>query len=253
MEIRKILWECLFWRFQRTPIDQKEMKYPAHSFLFDEDDDTDRFVQGQGQISHSNLTAKLSHRPNYLTPKSSMGNHSLQPSHASSAATNFTCCGFTIDLSQKQASMLYPRPNWDESAARRSLKTKKSIPSSPLKNLCVQSSISSTDRTMQPQRSICYGSNNANRPITRRRAATVVHCSQKTPLSTVTTLESSIPKSLSKSKISLSREKFSSIVDLPSTGKDHGYKTTIYLTEPSVIIQTDEEEILSPASIIERC
>lgn len=246
LEIRKLLWECLFWRFQRTPIDQKD---PGHSFLFDDDEDTDRFVQGQVQLSH----AKVSHRSNYLTPKSSMGNYSLQPSHTSSSATSFACCGFTIDLSQKPTTTLYPRPNWDDSTARRSLKTKKSVSSSPSKNLCVQSSISSTDRTMKPQRSICYGSNNFNRPITRRRAATVVHCSRKAPLSTITTLETSLPKSLSKNKMNLSREKFPSIVDIPSPGKELGYKTTIYLTEPSVIIQTDREEILSPASIIERC
>lgn len=252
LEIRKLLWECLFWRFQRVPIDQNEFKYPTHSFLFDDEYEPDRSIQGQGhRPSYSTLTTKLSSRQNYLTPKSSMGNNSLQPSNLSSAAsTLFTCCGFTIDLSQKQPSSLYTRSTCDDLPTRRSLKTKKTqMSSSPTNNLSVQSS---NDRTMKEQRSVCYRPNNSNRPITRRRAATVVHCSRKTSLPTMTTLESSLPQSFSKPKLHSSQEKFSSIVDLPSTNKDT-YRATIYLNEPSIIIQTDRDELPLPASIIERC
>ena len=248
LEIRKLLGECLFWRFQRIPIDQNEYKYPTHSFLFDDEFENDRSLQSQApHPSYPTLTTKLSSRTNHLTPKSSAGNSSFYPS---STPTVFTCCGFTVDLSQKQpSSSSYTRSTYDDLPARRSLKNKKTHTSSPPKNLCVQSSISSNDRSMKQQRSVCYRPANSSRPITRRRAATVVHCSHKT---TLTKLDTPLPTSFSKSKLNSSEEHFPSLVDLPSTGRD-GYMATIYVNEPSIIIQTDRDELPSPASIIERC
>lgn len=252
LEIRKLLSECLFWRCQRTQIDQNEIKYPPNLFLFDEDDDTDRSNQGQGTASYSALGTKLPQRQNYLTPKSSTGNYSLQPSQTSNANSVLNCCGFTINLSHKHSNSFYTKSTTDDFSTRRSIKyIKPTLPIS--KSLCLQSSISSDDRIPRQQKTVCYRSTNSNRPITRRRAATVVHCSQKTAVPTVTTLTNklSIP-SISKEKQSLSPGRLSPTNDI-SSRKD-GCPTNINRTEPAIIIiQTDYDEVLSPASIIETC
>jgi hypothetical protein len=242
------------------------LKYPAHSFLFDEDDDTERSMQGQGTTSYSALAPTSSHRQNFLTPKSSTGNYSLQPSQTSTATSSlFTCCGFTIDLSHKHTYSSYTKSTNDDFSTRRSIiYHKPTFPAS--KSLSLQPSISSNDRTIRQQKTVCYRSASINRPITRRRSATVVHCSHKKPVSTMTTLTNKlstpsmtlnppIQKSFSKERQFLTLEKLSPMIEKPSTVpiKD-GCPTNINLTEPSIIIiQTDYDEVLSPASIIERC
>jgi hypothetical protein len=69
------------------------------------------------------------------------------------------------------------------------------------------------------------------------------------------TLNPPIQKSFSKERQFLTLEKLSPMTEKPSTVpiKD-GCPANINLTEPSIIIiQTDYDEVLSPASIIERC
>lgn len=228
------------------------MKYPAHSFLFDEDDDTDRSVQAQGSIPYSPVKTPLSNRYSYLTPKSSGGNYSLQQHRGSNATTLFTCCGFSIDLSHKHSYSSNSKSVLDDSSTRRSTICKN--PNLSSKNLGPPSFISSNDRFTRQQKTVCYRSTNTNRPITRRRAATVVHCSRNTPVSTITSLtsRSSIPLCISKEKQSFTTEKLSPIIDTPLIKKDES-KISINLTEPPFILQIDYLQPPSPASIIETC
>jgi hypothetical protein len=126
----------------------------------------------------------------------------------------------------------------------------------PSKTLCSQSSTSSNERIVRQQSTVCYRSNNSSRPITRRRAATVVHCSYNTPVSKMTNLtnKSPIHQSISKEKQCFSSEKLSPIIDISprSVTKDES-KINITLTEPRIIIKTDCDEIPLSASIIETC
>jgi hypothetical protein len=230
------------------------MKYPTHTFLFDDDDDTDRSGQGQGTTSYSTLTNKLSNRQSYLTPKSSGGNYSLQQTRAPTTPSLFTCCGFTIDLSQKSSYSSNSKSPIDDSLTRRSTLNRKPTFSSS-KNLSVESAISSNNRVIRQQKTVCYRSTNINRPIIRRRATTVVDCSRDTPVTTMTTLtnkSSPIQRSISKEKRFSLFEKSTPIIDIPPTTKD-GCQTNMNLTESLIIVQTDCDELPLPASIIERC
>jgi hypothetical protein len=233
------------------------MKYPAHTFLFDDDDDTDRSGQTQGAVPYSPPATQISShyscltsKSSYLTSKSSCGNYSLQQHQGSTTTSLFTCCGFTIDLSHKRTYSSNSRSTLDDTPTRRSTITRH--PNSPSKISCSQSS---NDRIIRQQKTVCYRSTNMNRPITRRRAATVVHCSHSTPVSTLTTLTNKPPihRSISKEKSSLPFEKLSPIIDIPLTIPKDGYKTNINLTEPTIIVKTDCDELSLPASIIETC
>ena len=91
LEIRKLLGECLFWRFKRTKSARHDMKYPTHAFLVDDDDeDTDRSIQTKGPTPYSSLTVQSSNRHNDLSPKTSSGNFSSQQSRASTTSTTTT-------------------------------------------------------------------------------------------------------------------------------------------------------------------
>jgi hypothetical protein len=231
------------------------MKYPGHKFLFEDDDDMDRSGQVPPVSSYSVLTAQLSNRPTYLTPKSSIGNYSFQQSRASTAASFFTCCGFTIDLSHKHSYSSSSRSTHDDILTRRPTMNKHSN-HFPSKSLSPQSSTPSHDRSFKQQKSVCYRSSLTNRPGTRRRATTVIHCSHSTPVSTVTTLTnkpSTIHRSISNEKQCLPFEKLSPIIDINSTTTKDRYQANMNLNETSIILQTDCDELPLPASIIETC
>ncbi|CAF1268440.1 unnamed protein product [Adineta steineri] len=249
LEIRKILWECLFWRFKRTQSDRNEAKYPAHAFLFnDDDDDTDRSVQLQG-TTYSALTVQLSSRHNNLSPKLSNGNYSLELSQTSAGTSIFTCCGYSIDLSPKTSHTSYTKSGFEESSSRRSIVNKNPNPLLAKTASYPQSSPSSlNDRLLRTQKSVCYRTDNTPRQITKRRATTLVNCSRNRPSSTNTTIVPPIPISLSNEKLPPSAP----IIDIPSASNDE-CKPIINLTEPPMIMQTDYIEPLLPAYIIETC
>jgi len=258
LEIRKLLWECLFWRFKRTQAKQNQVKYSGNSFVFnDDDDDTERSIQAQGTTSYSALTVQLSNRKNNLSPQLSSGNYSVQTSQISNTSSVFTCCGFSIDLSNKHSHPSTSKSLFDESSSHRSIGYKNPNPLLSKTASYPQSPVpSSNDRLLRPQRTVCYRSHNTNRPINRRRATTLVHCSRKKPTSINTkltgTLSSPVHRSISKEKQCLTFEKVQPIIDIPLKTKD-GYKTTINITEPPIIVQTDCNELLLPAYIIETC
>jgi hypothetical protein len=230
------------------------MKYPAHAFLFEDDEDTDRSLQPQGSAPYCSLPVQSPSRSNNLSPQTS-GNFSSQHSRTSTATSLFTCCGFTIDLSNNQPTSSTSKSVLDDSLTRRSTLNKMPNPLSKIASY-PQSSLSPDDRTFRQQKTVCYRSNISNRPNTRRRATTVVHCSSKRPSATLTTLtsphNSSIHQSISKERQYLNFEKLSPTNDIPLTIKD-GMKITINITEPPIIIQTDCDEPQLPAYIIETC
>ena len=267
LEIRKLLGECLFWRFKRTKSARHDMKYPTHAFLVDDDDeDTDRSIQTKGPTPYSSLTVQSSNRHNDLSPKTSSGNFSSQQSRASTTSL-YNCCGLTIDLSHRDP---YSKSAMDDTPAQRSKANKRNSnqTSLPAKTATsTQSSISKSippsERTFRQQRTVSYRPTYPNRPITRRRATTVVHCSEKSGSTPVTTVESeplivsnvlhsTVERSLSKGNLLSFSGEPSPIVDTPSL-TDAASVTELHETEAAASEHTDCKELLLPAYIIERC
>ena len=203
-EIRKLLWECCFWRCQRTKAGRRGSRIHTHSFLFDDDDDdTERSIATNAATSYSNVTSHSHPRSHHLPRENSHGNYSTQTSRQASV---FNCCGLTIDLSNKQAS----NSSNGESSSRHStlgkpatnnynttsstLTTTHHYYYSPRKmRRCSQSpmSLSSFDHHLGQQKIISYKSNNDNhRTIARRRATTAVHCFRRLPSSTTASITS---------------------------------------------------------------
>lgn len=206
-EIRKLLRESCFWRCQRTKAGRRGSRIHTHSFLFDDDDDeTERSIAANAATPYCAVASHSQNRSHHLAQESSHGNYSIQSSHQTST---FSCCGVTIDLSNKQPS----NSSNGESSSRHSTIGKPATNNCKITNstlttthhyyysprkmrTCSQSpmSLSSFDHHLGQQKVISYKSNNDNhRSIARRRATTAVHCFQHLPSSTTTSI---ISKSL---------------------------------------------------------
>jgi len=195
-EIRKLLWECLLWRIQRTEVGQFELKLPPPSLSVEDDDDTDRSLQAHGSSSCTMFPSRSSVRNHNLSPQSSYSNHSLKQTRSLSPTTPLflMCCGFTIDLSHKQQQHSnLSRSPLDSISARQSLNTRPiSAQLQTGKSLSAQSSNSSQyDRFIRQPRSVSYRTGYSHRSLTRRRAQTVVHCSRNRHFTPITTLVNS--------------------------------------------------------------
>ncbi|CAF0759362.1 unnamed protein product [Adineta ricciae] len=250
LEIRKILWECLFWRFKRTQSDRSTMKYPAHTFLFtDEDDDTDRSVQVQSAVPCPGLNV----HQNKLSSKLSNASYSLQLSQTSTSSAVFNCCGFSIDLSNKNSHVSNSKSLFDESLKRRSISNKNPQHVLVKTASCPQSKTCSPNNcVLRPQNTVCYRSTNVYRPVSRRRAATLMHGRRDTPASIKTTLTTTVYPSISNDNQCLSFENQPPIIDMPPPSKD-GCKTSFLPSELLHVPQTDCDGPVLPAYIIETC
>lgn len=209
-------------------------------------------------------------RPSYL-PQLSSNNFSTQSPRKSSF---FTCCGFSIDLSQKHSISSL---NGDL-ASRRSTMRKSSTNTnynnynnSPRKSRTYSHSPKSSasfDRNLRHQQTVSYkSSQDSSRTTTRRRASAAVHCFQHSPASTVAsianqsvTLNTSLPfanQSLSNDKRHSSIEILpTSISDSPPTSIDvhnSNNNPSNDITDSSVIVQNLSDEQILPAYIVETC
>lgn len=190
-EIRKLLWERLFWRIKRVRDERRGSKIHTHSFLSDDDDDTDRSIATTaGATPYYALTMHSQHRLNYLSRQNSTVNYSTSFARKSSF---FTCCGFAIDLSNKHS--VYS--STADITSRRSTIFKSSFNNnhqnnhnpSPRKSRTYSHSpmsLPSYDRSLRNHHTVCLkliddNTNNHHSTI-RRHSATVVHCFR--PLST---------------------------------------------------------------------
>ena len=201
-EIRKLLWESCFWRCQRTKAGRRGSRIHTHAFLFDEDDDdTERSIATNAGTSYCTVASHSHNRSHHPAQENSHGNCSIQSPRPTSM---FSCCGVTIDLSNKHSS----NSSNGESSSRHStigksatnnynttnstLTTTHHYYYSPRKmRTCSQSpmSLSSFDHHLGQQKVISYKSNNDNhRTIARRRATTAVHCFRPLPSSTMTSI-----------------------------------------------------------------
>ena len=101
-EIRKLLRECLFWRFKRARSARHGSKTHTHSFLFDDDDDDTERSNGTttGATPYCALTMHSQNRSNYVSRQNSTSNYPVRLARKPSV---FTCCGFAIDLSHKHS------------------------------------------------------------------------------------------------------------------------------------------------------
>ncbi|CAF1145296.1 unnamed protein product [Rotaria sp. Silwood1] len=248
LEIRKLLWESLFWRFKRTQSDHHELKFIKHSFSVDDDDDDDNrehTTKGHTNKSYCSLT-----HHNHIISKISSGNNSKQKfrtSKASSSSSYFTCCGFTIDLSHKQTyssnSRISPPHSSINKNSNRLLTKTHSYP---------QTSLIKNDRKFkqqQQQRSISCRTTN------KSRTTTPIHCLYNTSSSKIITRTNNSlnPRIQSKENQNINFEKLSPIIDKPFIKRDESKTNINLLTESPTIIQTDFNEPLPPAYIIETC
>ena len=234
-EIRKLLWECLFWRFKRTRSQRQQLKDPTQAFLFDDEDDTDPASQRQNSSAYCALTVHSTARQNFLTPQSSSGAASFQTQRTSTSSA-FSCCGFTVDLSHKHRYLPYSRSTFDEPSNYRSMLSNATMnpkipPCKTLSNPLSATRSLSPGGTLRQQNTICYRSSLSHRPITRRRAATLVHCSNK----------------------SSSASPGTSLLTKPLV-----FATSLETADPpcQVKLSTEQipgDEVLPPAYIIERC
>ena len=99
-EIRKLLWEGLFWRFKRAKVNRQGSRINTHSFLFDDDEETERSIPTINPTPYSALSNQSQTRPNYFSQQSS---NNTSPFPISQRSSFFNCCGFTIDLSHKHS------------------------------------------------------------------------------------------------------------------------------------------------------
>jgi len=274
--MRKLLWECLFWRFKRAKSVYRGSKMQTHSFLFDDDDDTDHSIATTPATHHSALTTHSQNRFNYLSRQNSNSNY---PIHLSSKKSSiFTCCGLTIDLSNKHS--LYSSNG--DLTSRRSTICKSSTNTTTATNnnnnnqnspgkfrTFSHSPRSSTfDRNLRRQKTVCYPQNNVNHPsISRQRASTIVHCFRNLPPTTVTavanpslTLNTDSPtvrRSISKDKERTSIEKLpsntSNLLSTPKSVYNANMNSTKDIITSTVSIQNHLEEEPLSAYIVETC
>ncbi|UJR33825.1 hypothetical protein I4U23_021249 [Adineta vaga] len=267
-EIRKLLWECFFWRFQRTKSSRQNSKMQTHSFLYDDDDETDHSIATTAASPYCGLTVHSQNRSNYLSRQYSNVNY---PIHQLRKPSLFNCCGFTVNLSNKHS--LYSS-NGDLTSRRSTICksmtntviNNNNAYSSPRKSrTCSHSPRSSAtfEHQLRRQHTVCYTPNNdQNRSTIRPRSATIVHCFRHLPSSTlaaivnpspsVNTDLTSIRRSLSKDKESLS----TNTSDLPLSTTDvynAKFTATKDIEESHVFVQNRIEEEQSPAYIVETC
>ncbi|CAF3325348.1 unnamed protein product [Rotaria socialis] len=280
-EIRKLLWEGLFWRFQRVKSRRQGSKMHTHSYLFDDDDeDTERSAgTATGVTSYCPLGTHVQTRSNYLTQPNSSNTY---PSKSSQKSSLFNCCGFSIDLSHKHS--LYSL-NADIASRRSTIRklstnttsnNNTNYNTSPRKSRTYShsSKSSSFDRNLRQQQTVCYKSNfDNNRTATCRRASAAVYCFQHLPSSTVTSMANQslgLATNLPSVRQSISNEKnYSSIEILPPINSSDATPTTIDeynnnnnnsninplkdTTESSVLVQNNVEEQQLTAYVVETC
>ncbi len=204
-EIRKLLWERLFWRIKRAKVGRHGSKVHTHSFLFDDDDDddTERSI-ATTTAAATPYCALTIHSQNRSFRKNSNTNY---PIHLTRRSSFFTCCGYTIDLSNKHSL----HSSNGDIISRRSTICKSSTntttnnnnnnnnnisPKKPRTHSQSPLSLSSFDRNLRQQTISLRlnnddnnnNNNNGNhhQQTTRRRATTVIHCFRRIPSSTVT-------------------------------------------------------------------
>lgn len=273
-EIRKLLSECLFWRFKRVKHSRQGSNQNTHPFYFDEDDDDiERSAGTTGGASYCPLGIHPQHRLTYLSQQSSSNNYPMKPSKKSF----FTCCGFTIDLSHKHSTNsvngdLTPhRSTMRKSSINTASNNTTNYTSSPRKSRTYShsSKSSSFDRNIRQQQTVCYKSNSDNNRIAnRRRASAAVHCFQHSPSSTVATMANQslrLSANLPLNHQTISKENaYSSIEILPPSNISDATPTTIDvynnnitsqkdLQESALLVQNNIEEPPLPAYIVETC
>ena len=286
-EIRKLLWECFFWRFHRTKRGRQGSRIHTHSSLFDDDDDdTERSIATTGASPYCALTGQSQARAHHLARHSSHGNGSFQG--ATARTSLLTCCGISVDLSQKHSSFSF---HGVEASSRHSTLGKCSIqypytnPILPITNQYYYSprkrhtysqspmSLSSFDRHLDTQKSNSSTSaRDSNRAMTRRRTTTAVHCFRHLPTSTLSSITSKSLRQRSESKAipsSICKENDSSADSILQTQTFDSHSNSnnvidVRLTDinpsedmiqsSSTLVQNtlDETEPL-PASVVETC
>jgi len=269
-EIRKLLWECIFWRFKRAKAHHRASQMAAHSFLDDDDEDeTDRSavtnayyassMQGQGRLicsSRSNSNVD------------SVPHHSRLPSSSSSSL--FTCCGFTIDMSQKKQSHPSSPKSPRTSSFRHSTLSKGNMnnhnhysPAKTRRSTQLSPSCPSYNRQFKREHSTSYQWNDSN----SCRPTTVVHCFQQHSPGLPMSSNQKLPMSVvveSDSRLKSQNQRHSSIEPLPPvTTSSSSIMCNSHLSltnDPnpiSTLLQTkqlkNEFEELLPAYIVETC
>jgi len=288
-EIRKLLWERLFWRIKRAKVGRHGSKVHTHSFLFDDDDDdTERSIATTAAATP--YCALTIHSQNRSSQKNSNNNY---PIHLTQRSSFFTCCGYTIDLSNKHSLC----SSTGDIISRRSTICKSSTNptsnnnnnnnnnnnSSPKKNRNYSHSpvsLSSFDRNLRHQTISLRlndddDDNNNNNPrhqqqTSRRRATTVIHCFRHIPSSTVTSTSiTNHSLTLNKDSIfirrSISEERTFSSIEIPPLDTSDTPMTTITggdnpktssskdITDSTVFVPNHLDDKQLPAYIVETC
>ncbi|CAF0728017.1 unnamed protein product [Adineta steineri] len=268
-EMRKLLWECFFWRIKRKRASRHGSKIQTHSFLFDDDDDTDHSVATTANTPYCALTIHSQNRSNYLSRQNSNNNtyNNLRKSSI------FTCCGFSVNLSNKQSLC---SSNGDLTSRRSTICksstntttniTNNNIYNSPRKIRNISHSprsLSSFDRHLRRQQTVCYTSNNDNnQSIIRPRASTIVNSFKNLPSATLTpVVNPTIILSTDSTSISKQEEgeeclpietlpSKTSNLSSPSIDINNANKDNI---DSTVFVQNHLEKEPSPAYIVETC
>ncbi len=194
-EIRKLIWDRLFWRIKRVKAARHGSKIHTHSFLFDDDDDdTERSIATTTAAApYCALSLHSQNRFNYLSRQNSNNNYPNQFARQSSL---FDCCGFTVDLSRKHSAQ---SSNGDVTSRRATVcksstnTTTNNNTNSPKKSRAYSHSsisLSSFDRNLRQQQLVSsrLSDDNNNQLTNRRRTATAVHCLRYLPSSTRTSI-----------------------------------------------------------------
>lgn len=287
-EIRKLLWECLFWRIKRAKANRQGSKIHTHSFLFDDDDDdTERSIATTAVTPYCALTIHSQNRSSYLSRNSSShtnNNNSNYPIQLPRRSSFYTCCGFTIDLSHKQS--LYSS-NGDVTSRRSTIcksptsnnninNNNKHTHASPRKFRTYSHSplsLSSFDRKLrrQNQQQISYLKSDDDihhQLYTRSRASTtIVHSFRHRPSSTTTSItnhsvtlntDTIFPRrSISEAQgcSSVDTLPLSNTSDTPTITDVNNENTNSVenTTESTVVVENLLKEEILPAYIIETC
>jgi hypothetical protein len=258
----------LFWRFKRAKASHHGSRVNTHSFLFDDDEDTERSIPTTTPTPYAALPNHSQNRSNYLSRQNSNNNF---PFHSLRKSSVFNCCGFTIDLSNKHSEY---SSNGDATSRRSTVcksftNTNNNNNNSPAKFRTYSHSpmsLSSFDRQLQ-QKVSYKSSNDSNQSTARRRATTVVHCVPHLPSSTVTSLANqslTLDGELSSVRRSISKERdCSSFETLPPDASDlspiqiNVFNTDINPTkdikDSIVFVQNHLQEEQLPAYIVETC
>ncbi|CAF1322280.1 unnamed protein product [Adineta ricciae] len=267
-EIRKLLGECFFWRFQRTRSCRQGSKFQTNSFLYDDEDETEHSIATTAASPYCGLGIHSQNRSNHLSQQNSSINYSINPLRK---PTFFTCCGFTINLSTKHSlcssnvDLTSRRSTICKSATNTVINNNNTYNSPRKSRTCSHSPRPSTtfERRLHRQHTVCYTpSIDNNRSIIRPRSATIVHCFRHLPSSTLTSIVNpslslntdspSIGRTVSKTSESSTRRHS----DFPlSTTDVRNVKITLTkdIKESPEYVQNSIEEEQSPAYIVETC